>query len=139
MALRTVQTNAPVLLETSAATFKRPGYQTASGSEPRKTRRQAIFKPRYTFQMLWQICFKMASCGYLSVQICIKPCSYQDKAIGNIPECFLRSKNQECSKWSLRRREGLWRERFGTTFLDIPALKAHAKQPEDRLAHFDSY
>ena len=81
----------------------------------------------------------MASFGYLSVQICIKQCSCPDKATGNIPECSRRSKNQECSKWSLRRRERLWRERFGTTFFDIPALKANNRQPKDRLAHFDSY
>ena len=37
---------------------------------------QTIFEPRYTFQKLWQICFHMASFGYLSVQICIKPFSH---------------------------------------------------------------
>ena len=36
---------------------------------------EAIVEPRYTLQMLWQICFHMASFGHLSVQIWIKPFS----------------------------------------------------------------
>ena len=36
---------------------------------------QAIFETRYAFPKLQQICFRMASFGYLSVQIWIKPFS----------------------------------------------------------------
>ena len=52
---------------------------------------QAIFEPRYTFPKPLQICFQMASCGRLSVQIRIRPFSS--------PKTHPQKHRRFCSGW----------------------------------------